>query len=151
MYITISTGIGAGFMIDGRLSVELDHAEVGLMKLYHNGELQIWEDFASGRAFYEKTGKFSNEVDDPVVWQQFAKDVAAGLIVILPFFQPEVILIGGSVGADFEKYGGLLRREVAETAHPDFRRVKIERAENPEYAVSIGAQIYGQQKLAGRK
>ena len=50
LYITISTGIGIGAVVNGTISPALRHSEAGHMQLLWDGRLQAWEDFASGRA-----------------------------------------------------------------------------------------------------
>ena len=60
MYLTLSTGIGSGLVVDGRLSEDLIHSESGKITLYRNGLHDTWEHMASGKAFFEKYGKFGH-------------------------------------------------------------------------------------------
>src|SRR5688572_26681638 len=54
LYVTISTGINAGLVVDGKLDPNLLNMEAGQMLLERNGELKDWEDFGSGKAFFDK-------------------------------------------------------------------------------------------------
>ncbi len=148
VYITLSTGIGAGFVVNGQISSDLRYAEVGFMKLYDDGEMKIWENIASGRAFFEKTGKMGSEVDDPEIWRRYARDVFIGFAAIIPTFQPGVILIGGSMGTHFAKYGAFLNEIIDRDLPAEVARPKILPAEHPEHIVNFGAKIYAEQQLA---
>lgn len=57
LYLTVSTGIGDGIIIDGKIDPDFADSEAGQMVLEHEGKLQKWEDIASGRAFRAKYGK----------------------------------------------------------------------------------------------
>ena len=48
LYITISTGIGTGFIADGRLEPNLLDSEGGRMVFEHDDRLINWESFAAG-------------------------------------------------------------------------------------------------------
>lgn len=148
MYITLSTGIGAGFVIDGQISSDLRYAEVGFIRLNNGDKMEIWENIASGRAFYNKTGQPGSEVDDPEIWRQYARDVFAGFAAIIPTTQPNVILIGGSMGTHFAKYGTFLNEMIEHELPAEIARPKVLPAEHPEHIVNYGAQIYAQQQLA---
>jgi predicted NBD/HSP70 family sugar kinase len=150
VYLTLSTGIGAGFVINNRISLALENAEIGHMMIERGGQLAEWESFASGQAFYEQAGgKFGAEVFDTQIWQRYAYDVTLGLLVMIPFFHPEVIAIGGSMGTHFAKYGDFLRQYVAQFLPPVFAVPEIVPAAHPEYIVSYGALIYAERQLAG--
>ena len=57
LYLTISTGIGTGLIIDNNIDVNYANSEPGQMEIYHNGKLEKWESFASGKAIVKKFGK----------------------------------------------------------------------------------------------
>src|SRR5690606_13035254 len=44
LYVTVSTGIGAGFVVDGKIEPNFADMEVGHMLLEYNGRLRSWED-----------------------------------------------------------------------------------------------------------
>ena len=112
LYITISTGIGGGMFIDGLIDPEYADTEFGQMIFEHDGKLQRWEEFASGKAIYEKFGKRASEIDDPGQWYLISRNIAIGLTNVVVNLTPEVVIIGGGVGAHFEKYADRLHEEM---------------------------------------
>ena len=51
--------------------------------------------------------QMASDITDEVAWQQISERIAAGIQVIIPLLQPDVILVGGGVGAHFEKFSVL--------------------------------------------
>lgn len=142
LYITISTGIGAGVIIDGKISHDLINAEPGQMMLEHGGEIKKWESIASGRALVERFGKRASDQDDPQVWRVFSRDIAKGLEHILAVVQPEIVIIGGSVGSHFHKYGHLLKDELKKLENDMVEIPPVVQAERAEEAVIYGCYEY---------
>lgn len=138
LYITISTGIGDGIIIDGIIDPSFADSESGQMVLKHEGKLQKWEDFASGRALVAKYGKRASEINDPNIWREFVPGVAAGLDELIATLQPEVIIIGGGVGAHFEKFGEYLLEELKKYENQMVKIPPIIKAKRPEEAVIYG-------------
>ncbi|MEX1995591.1 MAG: ROK family protein [Candidatus Saccharimonadales bacterium] len=151
LYITISTGIGDGIIIDGIIDPSFADSESGQMVLLHEGKLQKWEDFASGRALVAKYGKKASEINDPKIWQEFVPGVAAGLDELIATLQPEVVIIGGGVGAHFEKFGEYLREELKKYENPMVRIPPIIKAKRPEEAVIYGCYEFTRQSLDKNK
>lgn len=138
LYLTISTGIGDGVIINGKISSDFSFSESGNMMLEHEGAIKRWEDFASGRALVERFGKRASEIDDPKIWKIFAADVAKGLEHLLAVAQPEVVIIGGSVGAHFHKYGQFLKDELEKLENDMVEIPPIVKAQRAEEAVIYG-------------
>lgn len=147
LYVTLSTGIGTGLALDGRLSDSLSHIEGGWMRLVFEDKPQIWEDFASGRSFYERYGQYGSEVDDPDKWRDFAFRASLGLVVLIPMFGPDQVIIGGSMGTHFAKYGHFLREETSKVLS-DYDVNQINQAKHPEEAVIYGCYYYAIDQLA---
>lgn len=133
VYLTVSTGIGAGIIVDGKLmrGKHGNAAEMGHMIIKHDsdrtcvcGNAGCLESLASGRAIYEKVKGISsviarlrreggnehmlidvlrcvshmedqNEVKDVI--DEAARDLGIGLLNIVHIFDPEKIILGGSV------------------------------------------------------
>lgn len=143
LYVTISTGIGMGLIIDGRLDPDFADMEVGGMLLEHEGSLQRWEDFASGKALSQKFGKKIKDITDPGQLYIIARNIAIGLIDVIATTTPEVVIIGGGVGAHFDKFGEHLIEELRIYTNPMLVLPQVRGAQNAEEAV-----IYGCYKLA---
>ena len=63
-------------------------------------------------------------------------------MVLIPIIQPELIIIGGSVGKNFHKYGKMLNDFIDEGLSPKLNRPKIIAANEPEMAVIYGIGVY---------
>lgn len=142
VYITVSTGIGTGIITDGRLLQPLAGSEGGHMLLQTPKGLQEWEDFASGKAIYESRGKLARDIHDTQEWHQIAEDLALGLQTLIPLLQPDVIIVGGSVGRYFDRFGPLLS-ETLKSRMPAFIPIPpIVQAKHPDEAVVYGCYYY---------
>jgi len=147
LYLTISTGIGDGIIINGKIDDGLADSEAGHMLIERDGKVQKWEDFASGRALKARYGKLAKDISDPHIWKEFAHDIALGLNELLAVIQPEVVIIGGGVGKYFDKFGDLLAQELS--SHPN-KMVEIPplvKAARPEEAVIYGCYEFIKQKV----
>ena len=106
--------------------------------LEHDGTIQKWEDFASGRALKTRYGKLASEIDDPQIWEAYAKDLAPGIEQLLAVIQPDVVIIGGGVGAHFEKFSAPLETELKKLESAMVRIPPVIKAQRPEEAVIYG-------------
>jgi predicted NBD/HSP70 family sugar kinase len=138
LYITISTGIGGGVIIDDIIDPDFDKTEIGQILLEHNGELQKWEAFASGSAIVRRFHKLASEISDPAVWNIISRDIAVGLIDTIAIIQPDIIVVGGGVGSHFEKFGPELKRVLKSYESPLVPVPPIVKAKRPEEAVVYG-------------
>lgn len=148
LYLTISTGIGGGVISDGNIDVDFANFEPGQMVFEHDGKLQQWEDFASGRALRQKYGKPATEIDDPAVWQEYVKLLVTGMEDVLATVQPDAVIIGGGVGAHFEKFKDYLVEELNDINNPLVPTPPLLKAQRPEEAVIYGCYDYIRQNLA---
>lgn len=145
MYMTISTGIGGGFALNGKIPEYLKKAEIGLIRLKKDGKFQAWEDFASGRAIFEKYGLL-NEKTNAATWKQISENIAQGLLAFLPVVQPSRIVIGGSIGNFFEKIDLNDLTATLNQYAPDnfnFFDVAISKSNNPDLTVTYGGYRIG--------
>lgn len=151
LYITISTGIGDGIITDGIIDKALADSEPGHMVFENDGVMQTWEHFASGKAIVQRYGKIAAEIDDQKTWKLIVHDIARGLIEVISTIQPDVVIIGGGVGAHFHKYGHLLNEELAKYQELVGSVVIIPPvigAKHPEEAVIYGCYELIRQTLA---
>lgn len=146
LYLTIGTGIGDGIIINGKIDPELADSEAGQMVIEHEGQLKRWEDICSGRALFERYGQKASEIDDPKIWTEYAFNLAKGLDALISILQPEVIIIGGGVGAHFEKFGKLLEQELEKFENPMVKVPPILKAKKPEEAVIYGCYDFIKQR-----
>jgi len=117
VYLTVSTGIGAGVLLGGRLvagarsTAEVGHTILDL-RARQEGRPSTLEELGSGKAL----GRFAAAVDLPSngaqllelvrsgdrqarrVWDDVVDAVAAGVHNLVHLFSPDVVVLGGGVG-----------------------------------------------------
>ncbi len=138
LYITVSTGIGLGLVVDGVIDTAFGDGGGKTMLVEHKGKLTAWESFASGHAIVERYGKMAKDIHDKQTWQAIAHDLAIGFIELIALAQPDVVVVGGSVGTHFQKYGALLIDELKKFETPLLPIPTIVGAGRPEEAVVYG-------------
>jgi glucokinase len=148
LYVTISTGIGTGFIVDQKIEPSLADSEGGQMLLEHAGRLEAWEDFASGRAIIRRFGQPASKISNPKTWRIIGHDLALGLIDLIALMQPEVIVLGGGVGAHYDKFKDSLHDYLKDFENPLLSVPIIKEAARPDLAVVYGCydlakQTYG--------
>ncbi|MBC7708261.1 ROK family protein [Polaromonas sp.] len=148
LYVTISTGIGTGFVYKGKLDEGTINGEGGHIMLPHRGRLVKWETFASGRAIYEHFGKKAADIHDEADWRHIVRNLSLGFFELIAVYQPELIIIGGSIGTYFDRYAPLLQSELDKRVVPVVTIPKLAPAQRPEEAVVYGCfdlakSIYG--------
>ena len=129
IFLTLSTGLGGGIIVDGRLLVGQNGfaAEVGSMLVIEDGQATTWEKVAAGPAIAQQAqarleqGEQSliremvqgdlTRIDarivgeaaqggDPLaveIVQRAGHVIGLGITTLLHLFNPEIIVIGGSV------------------------------------------------------
>lgn len=148
LYITVSTGIGGGVIINGRITPPLSNTEPGHMMLRRGRDYVKWQDVASGRALVERTGRRASQLKDAGLWREHAGYVADGLLTLIPTLQPSVVVIGGGVGAYLHRHWLLPLEEILQERMPSFIDIPpIVQAEQPDEAVIYGCKIYAEQHL----
>lgn len=147
LYVTFSTGVGTGIIVDGKIEPHFQQSEGGQMQFERDGALQSWESFASGKAVRATYGMNASEITSKRAWKQIADNMSRGLIVISPLLRPDVIIIGGSMGLFFDKYRDYLHSYLSETLKHHYVS-KIVQAKHPEQAVIYGCYYYALDSLA---
>lgn len=148
LYVTISTGIGTGMIINGQIEPGMRHSEGGAMMLANNGRLETWESFASGKAINIRYKKFAKDITSEETWNEIAERISRGFLAVVPIIQPEVIIIGGSIGTYFERYSIQLSAIIQSSLLPHIAMPMIQQAKYPEEAVIYGAYYYALDYLA---
>ncbi|PAE30356.1 fructokinase [Paenibacillus sp. 7884-2] len=124
LYITVGTGIGAGFVKDGKTYIGKSHPEMGHIFIqqrkddnfegncpYHGTCL---EGLVSGPAIEKRFGKKGDLLGaDHIAWEITADYLAQAIINYLLILSPEKVIIGGGVMKQKQLYP-LIRRKVLE-------------------------------------
>ena len=151
LYVTISTGIGTGIITNGRIDPGLRYSEGGRALIEFDGVVREWESFASGQAIYKTYGKHARDITSKQIWYQIADRISRGFLALIPILQPDVIIIGGSIGTYFDKFGKQLEGLLKEKLPPHIPCPKFMQAKYPELAVIYGCYYYAIDSLGAIK
>ena len=150
LYVTISTGIGTGIITNGQIDPGLRHSEGGRALVEFDGVVREWESFASGRAIYDTYGKYARDITSERVWKQIADRISRGFLALVPVVQPDIIIIGGSIGSYFDEYGEQLEAILREKLPDHIVCPQFIQAKHPEEAVIYGCYYYAVDYLSRR-
>lgn len=148
LYVTISTGIGSGIITDGVINQALRFSEIGRVQVEYDGVVREWETFASGKAIFETYGKYGKDITSKRTWHQIADRISRGFLASIPILQPNVIIIGGSMGTHYAKYSKDLNAFLKERLPDHIPLPLIVEAKHPELAVIYGCYYYALDSLA---
>lgn len=146
LYITVSTGIGGGFVVNGTISADVSENEISDMFFEYNGRLTRWGEIANGRAIMAEYGVYANQLTNPADIQEIARRISRGLLVLLPVLRPDVVAFGGGVGAHYELFADDVAQEIA--VLPEQYLCPIVTAPHPEEIVVYGCYFYAKDHLA---
>ncbi len=152
LYVTVGTGIGTSFIVDGEIVPLLTSSEGGHMIFEHDGKLHDWEDFASGKAIKNIYGKLASEIVDEESWREIAYSLSLGFQHLIAVLQPELLVVGGSIGTYFDKYGDYLRADLkkmsAILSDGLYELPHITKAKHPQEAVVYGGYLLSKARLS---
>ena len=150
LYVTISTGIGTGIITEGAIDPALRYSEGGRTIVEFEGKVLEWEQFASGKAIYKHFGKYAKDITEKADWDTVADRISRGLLATIPILQPEMIVIGGSIGTYFPHYNEELDKILDTKLPAHIPTPKLSQAIHPEEAVIYGCYYYAIDQLARR-
>jgi glucokinase len=144
--VTIGTGLGSGIIIDGRLysGPNCGAGEIGCIP-YRESTL---EDYAAGR-FFEREAGVGGEVvferakgGDPEalrLFHAFGLELGHAILTILYAYDPELIVLGGSIASAFPYFEGGVREKLRSFAYQHvLDKLVIARSETDDVAI-LGA------------
>lgn len=148
LYVTISTGIGTGIITDGHIDPALRLSEGGRSLVEFDGVVREWESFASGQAIYKAYGQYARDITKKQTWYQIADRISRGFLAVIPILQPDIIIIGGSIGTYFDRFSAQLQDILREKLPPHIHCPTFIQAKHPEEAVIYGCYYYAIDSLA---
>lgn len=148
LYVTVSTGIGTGITTSGKIDPGLRLSEGGRSLVEFDGVVREWETFASGQAIHLAYGKYAKDIHSKRTWQEIADRISRGFLAVIPLLQPEVIIIGGSIGTYFERFDTQLENILREKLPRHIPCPRIIQAKHPEEAVIYGCYYYALDQLS---
>jgi glucokinase len=160
LYVTLSTGIGAGLLLDGKIVRGADSlaGELGHISLEANGPdcscgaRGCFEALCSGRAIEARTGRPAAELLAEAGFRAgYVRDLARGLQAGLLILNPERIVIGGGLAKAGEALFAELRAELRRRL-PDSLpvRIDVQPAALGDDSVLWGAATLAEEMLSPR-
>ncbi len=160
LYMTLSTGIGGGIIVDGSVYRGADSfaGEIGHMNLVPDGpdclcgSQGCFERMCCGLWLERDYGKPAHELlGDPQFVRRYVVYLARGLKAALMILNPEMIVIGGGISKAGDRLFVPLREELAKQmpAWSRARRV-VERAQLGDDSVLYGALVLASRANAVR-
>jgi glucokinase len=144
--MTLGTGYGTGVILDGRLLHGANCGVGELGKSPHKGHmLQGWcaspyftrEWGATAEKLHRRAREGDAEAIE--VWRRYGEELASAVSLVLYAYDPEVVVIGGSIAAAFDLFEDTLRHGLADFAYPHIvERVEIVPS-RLEHAAILGA------------
>ena len=148
--LTLGTGLGTGVIIDGRLYSGRNccAGEIGAMP--HKG--MTVEDYCGGRFFLREGGVSGGEAYERaragdaaaiVLFERYGRELAEAVMIVCYAYDPEAVILGGSIAAAFDLFQAPLRQGLAAFAYPHvIERLVIEKSELADAAVLGAAALY---------
>jgi glucokinase len=144
--LTIGTGLGAGIIIDHKLYAgnNTGAGEIGLLP-YHSHDLEYYcsshffmnKLHVSAKETYEKA--LSGDKQSIEAWSEFGVHVAQAIKYAVLAYDPEVIVIGGSISKANKLFSGSMHEALSDFPFPkSIEKLRIEWSEN-ELSNLIGA------------
>ena len=144
--MTLGTGLGTGVVMDGRLLHGANCGVGELGKTAHKGlMLQGW---CASPYFQREWGADADALhrraragDEAALhaFDAYGEELSAAIMLALYAYDPEVVVLGGSISSAFDLFEGGMRRGLERFAYPHIvERVAIEPSEL-EHAAVLGA------------
>ncbi len=144
--LSLGTGIGSGIIIDNKLysGANCGAGEIGMIP-YQNS---ILEDFVCNRFFENTMGINAFEAHNRALigdkasidqWVEFGKHLANAIKIIMYTYDPEAIVIGGSIAKASAFFKNAMLAEIADFAYPNsVKNIQFFISENENIAL-LGA------------
>lgn len=146
VYITISTGIGGSFVVDGKLEEKTSDSEFADITFEYEGRLIGWEKLVGGPAIARNYNNIDlSKPTDQVIIQEIAKKISRGFMAFIPVLRPDVIVVGGGVGAYYDLFAEIVDKELQVLG--DSYSQKILTSSHPHEVVIYGCYYYAKDKL----
>lgn len=123
VYYTISTGVGTGVIIDGKVHHGSLDTEGGHQIVWPGGPpcacgaRGCLEAVVSGTGLRARFGQPAEELTDPAIWAEVAFYLAVAMANTATLLSPDAIVIGGGISARGDSLFIPLRQQAAELIH----------------------------------
>lgn len=100
-YITISTGIGGGLVIDKKIQKKKYGFEPG-HQIVNYKTREVLHDLISGTALSKKYNKPAKEIKEPEIYEWISEVLGVALTNTIVHWSPDVLVLGGSITKDID-------------------------------------------------
>lgn len=148
--LTLGTGLGAGVIIDGRLYSGRNCGAGEIGAIPHRGK--TIEHYCSGELFRREAGEAGQfvfaraERGEPEalrLFHRFGLEVGHAILTVLYAYDPELIVLGGSISRAYRLFEEGMRERLQEFAYPHaLERLRIAVSEIDNVAVLGAAALY---------
>lgn len=134
VYLTISTGVGGGRVVNKQIDTNALGFEPGHQIIVTFGEpcncggKGHLESYVSGSGLERIYGQKAEDITDPKIWDQVTKYLAIGLNNTIVHWSPDIVILGGSVmkSVDLEEVKKYLKEYLTIfPAPPEITRAKL--------------------------
>ncbi len=148
--LTIGTGLGSGIIINRKLyeGANCGAGEIGTVP-YKDSNI---EDYTSGQFFKTKYGKDGKEIYEETLkgdktalkaFEELGKNLGVAIKIILSLYDPEAIILGGSISSAFNFFKVSMFKELEDFLFPFvIKKLKLEVSENKENPILGAAALY---------
>jgi predicted NBD/HSP70 family sugar kinase len=144
-YFTVSTGVNGVRIVDGKVDQSVGRYEMGHQIIHQPASgPQTLEDLVGGASLEKATGKHPRDIKDAAVWSRLEHYLAVGLYNCVHYWNPGVIVLGGSMMRDIKIDG--VRKELDQMPPLYDRWPELVSAELGDEAGLHGAVISALQK-----
>lgn len=152
--LSIGTGMGSGIIINDRLynGANCGAGEMGMLPyLEHNFEHYVsgnfFETFHGINAVDANNAAQAGNTDALKIWAEFGKHLSEAIKAVLYAYDPEVIVLGGSISKGYTFFKESMLKGLADFAYPEsVRKLRIFQSENENIAL-LGASAIAQQEI----
>jgi glucokinase len=149
--IAVGTGLGAGIIIDGRLysGTNCGAGEIGTIPYkdrtvenYCSGEFFTTTCGMSGEIVFERAK--AGDANAIQAFENFGREMAHAVMIALYSYDPQIIILGGSISAAFD----LFKKSMMEKLYSTYsfqhalKRLVLDRSELPDIALLGAAALH---------
>lgn len=152
LYVTVSSGIGTGLIIDGHIYHGASDPEGGHITIRPDGPQcgcggrGHFEALVSGQAIIRRFGRPAFEITDRPTWDLIAEDLALGLSSLIAMSAPAIVVLGGGVSVHWHRFKKPLAEHLRHYGPKLYPQPPVVPAKYIEEAVLRGALLVAQHR-----
>ncbi|MGB4291544.1 MAG: ROK family protein [Bacteroidales bacterium] len=147
--LAVGTGLGSGIIIDGKLftGANCGAGEVGPMP-YLGKTLEYYVSGNFFQAFFRTPARemaekaFNGNYESILAWNEFGKHFANAIKIVAYAYDPQAIIIGGSISKAFSLYEKSMLESLQDSEFPEsLKKLKILVTSNPDITILGAASL----------